>query len=433
MCNAFSLSTLLIHDRLHGTDFRAGRVDQMAQAFREHRYLRPDNRFMAARGPLKFAMGPSVGNDGVMSYWLNFAMPEQAGKTWDNLRRNYIHVTDDDVKIDATAWRRWTGQLLRRDRSEPGLGDGRSQEHGDDELADAMEKIPGQALQGGASQRCAGLHRNLQLGQRRPRLGQVHHRGSMADLLAGRVPEPWRTGPVLAQAAYPDVLVSRAVTDGRALDLVLRPGNGGSRTVLAIEQLAPGHEYVMAGAVEETVTADEAGRGWWPSTSAAVARSCCGRPTRRSVAGMSEAARCRCVPRPFRRAPTAAPGAPSIRIGRRLRTSGPHPGDRRAGGAAVHLASRAGRRVPAPPVGDSEPFRGHRASPRRPRPPSARSGPAPGAGTAAVLGAALLGIRRSPLPRSPGPGWTIVGGRCCCWRPRPRSPRCHWPCDGACR
>ena len=58
MCNAFSLSALIMHDRLHGTDFSADRTEQMAQAYRKHDYLRPDNRFMAARGPLKFFMGP---------------------------------------------------------------------------------------------------------------------------------------------------------------------------------------------------------------------------------------------------------------------------------------------------------------------------------------------------------------------------------------
>ena len=49
-------------------------------------------------------MGPSVGNDGVMSYWLHFTMPEQASKTWENLRENLVRIEGDDVKIDATGW-----------------------------------------------------------------------------------------------------------------------------------------------------------------------------------------------------------------------------------------------------------------------------------------------------------------------------------------
>ena len=81
----------------------------------------------------------------------------------------------------------------------------------------------------------------------------------MRDLLAGEVPQHWTTGPVLAQAAYPDVLVGRAVTDGRALDMVLRPGSGGGRTVLGIGRLAPRHDYQVSGGLETMVTADDAG------------------------------------------------------------------------------------------------------------------------------------------------------------------------------
>jgi hypothetical protein len=90
-------------------------------------------------------------------------------------------------------------------------------------------------------------------------LARFTTRDSMAHLMAGEVPEEWRRGPVLAQAAYPEVLVTRAVTDGRALDLVVRPGNGGGRTVLGVERLAPDHTYVVTGGVEDSVTADSHG------------------------------------------------------------------------------------------------------------------------------------------------------------------------------
>jgi hypothetical protein len=124
ICNAFSLATLLMHDRLHGTGFSTDRIDQMGQAFHKHRYLRPDNRFLAARGPLKTFMGPSVGNDGVMSY----------------LRENLVRIEGDDVKIDATGW-----ETLDPGNYSRGTGVNRvsvmaaAKEFGDDELADALE------------------------------------------------------------------------------------------------------------------------------------------------------------------------------------------------------------------------------------------------------------------------------------------------------
>lgn len=260
MCNAFSLSTLLIHDRLNGTDYSADRVEQMADAYRTHRYLRPDNRFMAARGPLKFAMGPSVGNDGVMSYWLHFAMPEQASKTWENLRANLVRVEGDDVKIDATGW-----ELIDPGNYSRGTGMSRvsvmaaAKEFGDDEFADALEisldKRYKTVRQNGA-RAYTGIS---SWGNAGHVLARFTTENAMHDLLSGKVPAHWKTGPVLAEAAYPDVLVARAVTDGRALELVLRPGSGGGRTTLGVERLAPGHDYVVMGGVDENVTAGDDG------------------------------------------------------------------------------------------------------------------------------------------------------------------------------
>ena len=261
MCNAFSLSTLLIHDRLHGTDYGDGRVEQMAQAYRTHRYLRRDNRFLAARGPLKFFMGPSVGNDGVMSFWLNFAMPEQAGRTWENLRANLIRIEGDDVKIDATSW-----EVIDPGNYSRGTGMSRvsvmaaAKEHGDNEMADALERSLDRRYETVRKDGARAYTGISSWGNAGHVLARLTTENSMAHLLAGEIPESWKTGPVLGQAAYPDVLVARAVTDGRALDLVLRPGNRGGRTVLGIERLAPRHDYLVTGGVEETITADDEGR-----------------------------------------------------------------------------------------------------------------------------------------------------------------------------
>jgi hypothetical protein len=63
-----------------------------------------------------------------------------------------------------------------------------------------------------------------------------------------------------ASAAYPAVLVARAVTDGRALDLVLHPGAGPVRTTLAVERPVPHRAYSVRGGCTDTVTADGAGR-----------------------------------------------------------------------------------------------------------------------------------------------------------------------------
>ena len=92
-------------------------------------------------------------------------------------------------------------------------------------------------------------------------LGRFGRASGLRDLLGhGAVPEAWRNGPRLAEVAYPDVLVARAVTDGNALDLVLRPGDGPVRTHLAVDRLVPGRTYTALGTTADTVTADGSGR-----------------------------------------------------------------------------------------------------------------------------------------------------------------------------
>jgi hypothetical protein len=91
-------------------------------------------------------------------------------------------------------------------------------------------------------------------------LGRFGRRSGLRDLVAHGVPDAWRTGPMLADVAYPEVLVAKAVTDGAALDLVLLPGAGPVRTKLAIERLVPGRSYAVSGAVSSQLTADADGR-----------------------------------------------------------------------------------------------------------------------------------------------------------------------------
>lgn len=81
----------------------------------------------------------------------------------------------------------------------------------------------------------------------------------LRDLIGHGLPDAWRTGPRLADADYPDVLVARALTDGVALHCVLRPGAGPVRTTVVVDRLVPGRSYHVAGALEREVVADRAG------------------------------------------------------------------------------------------------------------------------------------------------------------------------------
>jgi hypothetical protein len=74
------------------------------------------------------------------------------------------------------------------------------------------------------------------------------------------MPKEWLEGPQLESVPYPQVMVSRAVTDGKALDAVLRSTDGGGRVAVELSQLRPGGEYSVEGGVDSKVVADDQGR-----------------------------------------------------------------------------------------------------------------------------------------------------------------------------
>jgi hypothetical protein len=73
------------------------------------------------------------------------------------------------------------------------------------------------------------------------------------------MPKAWMEGPILDGAAYPAVLVARAVSDGANLELVLHPGASGGRERLGISRLRPGAAYSVRGAVQDEVVASADG------------------------------------------------------------------------------------------------------------------------------------------------------------------------------
>ncbi len=92
-------------------------------------------------------------------------------------------------------------------------------------------------------------------------LGRFGRPDGWYDLFARGNDSAWDEGPRLADVAYPDVLVARAVSDGQALDLVLRPGAAGSRQPLHLERLRPHGRYRLEATGHDTETIEAAEEG----------------------------------------------------------------------------------------------------------------------------------------------------------------------------
>lgn len=260
MCNTFGVNSMLVHDRLQGTRTADPVVEQVRRSYENGDFCEADGRLTAARSEYFGFRHPMLGDmgDGITTYFLNPIVPDIGRRTWW-LNETY-HVGNVGKLGWYSAWNRTDpgNYGINTDRFTRALMAANAREYGADATADAMvASLDNRVVEQEGAQRYKGLSvwGNLYLA-----LARFGREDSFRGLVNDGFPDAWRTGPRLAEVAYPDVLVARAVTDGAGLDLVLRPGAGGGRTTIAVERLTPGRRYVVTGALVPVVDADGDGR-----------------------------------------------------------------------------------------------------------------------------------------------------------------------------
>jgi hypothetical protein len=132
-----------------------------------------------------------------------------------------------------------------------------AREHGDAEVAEAILR----AFDEGFDRRMEGgvLHyeRSSTIVNVVVLLSRLLRTGDWRNMLLAGPPAEIHRGPILAEAAYPDVLVAKARSDGERLSLVLYPDAGTRREWLGVKRLAPRRRYEMrTGGGTTSVVAD---------------------------------------------------------------------------------------------------------------------------------------------------------------------------------
>ncbi len=269
VCNMYGMSALAVHDRLYGTTYVKDLLPKWLDML--------DKEFTDGKGSLY----------GLRSYWTGLAMPFYSGEAgfaffanvfspelgrrlWAVGRKElaFLIVKDAEGKPRLALPREALSFL---DKIDPGnyrpgslfayvailMG---AREFGDDELAEAAQR---------AMDQDCGLSRNgvacYTKGSNLANVwgveGGLMRTGDFRKSFVVGPPQSVSTGPILADAKYPDVLVAKAFSHGEDLDLVLYPGSPGSAPgpqTLRIERLRPGAEYRI-GESERRFQSDEAG------------------------------------------------------------------------------------------------------------------------------------------------------------------------------
>ena len=235
MCNLVGRTSLALHDARHGTNL-VGQVGDRFEKTMEEEMMMADGRIkVCTSSPFGFQV-PSLSGLFGETWGMRFLTPhapEQAERLWQVLRHEFIGVKPDghlDFKLLPLGWdtrkpanfssAQWPDLYPLMMTLWSAL------EMGDEEIIAATRLTMDERYGAGMADSQTWTRRN-----------------TVRDMVNKGLPEAWRKGPLLAEATYPDVIVTRAVSDGAALDLVLRAGAEPCRTKLGFARLTPGASY----------------------------------------------------------------------------------------------------------------------------------------------------------------------------------------------
>ncbi len=262
ICNNFGALSLKCHDRAMGTHYW-DEVRERYQRGLENEFVTLDGRITAIRDYYTGVTVPALTAtmaDAVTALFIHPVLPELARRSWEIVRHDLIRVERGAVHMHTNGWDKIDfGNYRRSLLTTYALVAASAREMGDDEVANLLlERIdaefPSEVIggvrhyKGGSTSAHAVIH-----------AARVLRGNGFHDLVDVGMPAPWRKGPLLQDAEYPQVLVAGAVSDGQDLRLHLAPGLCGGRHRLGLSQLRPGARYRVSGGVESEIRADANG------------------------------------------------------------------------------------------------------------------------------------------------------------------------------
>jgi hypothetical protein len=233
MCNLVGRTSLGFHDARHGTNLVGQIADRFEKTMHEEMMM-PDGRIKVCTSSLFGFQVPSLAGLFGETWGIRFLTPhapEQAERLWQILKQDFISRKADgslDFKLLPLGWdTRKPADFSKWPELNPLIMTlWAALEMGDDEIIEATRTTMDEMYGEGTADSMTWSRRN-----------------TVADMVNKGLPDAWKTGPILADARYPEVIVARAVTDGSALNLVLHPGDGPCRAELGFSRLTPGRGY----------------------------------------------------------------------------------------------------------------------------------------------------------------------------------------------
>ncbi|MGD9664853.1 MAG: hypothetical protein AB7U34_06585 [Novosphingobium sp.] len=251
MCNLVGRTALNLHDARNGTHLLGEVAARFDQSMQEEMLL-PDGRVRVCTSSTFGFTVPSLSGLFGETWGIRFLTPyapDEAERLWAIMKRDFIKVNDKgelDFHLLPLGWdtRRPANFSYKQwpEMNPLAVTLWAALEMGDEPIIAAIRKSLDSMYGEGTADALTWTRAN-----------------TVRDMVNSGLPDAWRTGPLLSEATYPDVIVTRAVSDGAGLDLVLRPGGGETQATLGFSRLRPGRQYRVV-QTDETLTATNEGR-----------------------------------------------------------------------------------------------------------------------------------------------------------------------------
>jgi hypothetical protein len=244
-CNFMGMKSLLAYDRVFGTRHFGDIIGRFTEKL-DSEFTMADGSVYALRSNLTgFAVPFPFGDDG-RALFMNPIDDRRAQMAWAMARHDLTYREDGKLKI------RLKGKGLDMGNYKPGHAAtlqnvmAGAREFGDTEVADAAQEMidtmcKPEYKDGVLSYACSNAT-NTTIARAR-----MLRRDDWRNAILQGPPKSVLIGPVLTDASYPEVLVAKAFSDGKDLQLVMYPGRAPGPQRIGIERLQPHAEYRVQG------------------------------------------------------------------------------------------------------------------------------------------------------------------------------------------
>jgi hypothetical protein len=267
-CNSYGLLGMLIYDRIHGTHYMEDIFDDL--------YDNLNSEFVEIEGSIALrrqyifglrhipASQLGMGYDPMadVQNYLHYAtmFPGLCKRAYAYIRKHHIELRDGVTYIKGKKW----GEVfdMSTQSFNPALVISQLEmvaaEYGDTEVVEGLRKAEEIYLERSKDPKVLKWKDVPVVVSAWLAFAHLMRKGDWTDIILRGPDETAKTGPILADCAFPDVLVAKASSGGDDLDLVLYNGEDPGEQKIRIGRLKPETAYAVEG-TDRTFRADSAG------------------------------------------------------------------------------------------------------------------------------------------------------------------------------